>query len=245
MNDEARAKAAELDRQFRAAEAAKDRSFEATQKAQDRALSRALAVEKKKGYSLPAQLADKLANEASEVQGINLVTSNFKPQFAGAGVPGVRGVKNWVASKGLGTEADKEAQQWWADWEKAYTLPTRNKMFGSALTAPERKAWAEANITKDMTPEQIQKNLETIEGLRQRALNRKKSYYVSKGADPDELDVLFGTDVGESFDGSVATPEGPRSSRTKYYVGQEITVDGKTYRVTGGDLNNDPDVEEI
>lgn len=30
-----------------------------------------------------------------------------------------------------------------------------------------------------------------------------------------------------------------------YHIGQKIRVDGKVYRVTGGDLDNDPDLEEI
>jgi hypothetical protein len=31
----------------------------------------------------------------------------------------------------------------------------------------------------------------------------------------------------------------------KYQMGQIITKGGKRYRVTGGDLNNDPDVEPV
>lgn len=41
-----------------------------------------------------------------------------------------------------------------------------------------------------------------------------------------------------------ATPKGDGPAAGKYQVGQVIEVNGKRYRVTGGDMN-DPDVEEV
>jgi hypothetical protein len=205
MNDEAQAKAAELDRQFRANEAAKERAFRANESAQQRALSRALAAEK--GLSqdyrkFSSKDIQTLSEKKEEIDEIQSVISGFKPEYAGTGFPGGRAISNAIASRGLGTESMKDAQKWWMDWERAYTLPTRNKMFGSALTAPERKAWNEANITKDMTPEQIQTNISVINELRQKAVERMGNSFKVEGFNPETVDSLFGPSAEEIVMGS-------------------------------------------
>jgi hypothetical protein len=231
MNDAEQAKAAALDREFRAGESEKERAFRAQENAQQRALSRSLAAMKEKEpeyRKFSSKDIQGLSEKKEEIDYLDSVVSNFKPEYAGLGVPGGRALSNAIASKGLGTEGMKNAQKWWMDWEKSYTLPTRNKLFGSALTAPERKAWNDASITKDMTPEQIQQNIAIISDLRQKAVNRMGESFKVEGFNPETVDSMFGPSAEEVVTGKPgkpkATPKGNASKRPEDYATYEEYV---------------------
>jgi len=93
-------------------------------------------------------------------------------EFAGE-IP-LRGkAENWMVSKfpGAFDENSKRSASWWKDWNMFYNNPTRNKLFGSALTAPEQRAWDAANIHPDMNDEEINLALGTLKDvLKKRAL---------------------------------------------------------------------------
>jgi hypothetical protein len=86
----------------------------------------------------------------------------FKYGELEGGIPRGRKIANWAAKEGWGTEASKEAAKWWANWGRIYNLPERNEMFGATLTDPEKAAWASANISEDMTPDQIRTQIGKI-----------------------------------------------------------------------------------
>jgi hypothetical protein len=197
MNDEARARENALDRADNDKERALRLALERMQ--QSGANSRA-AMDGGKGYrELPANLINKLADEASASRTTSDTVSSFKPEYARVGAnapPGLRRLKNYAASLGYGSEEDKAAQDWWANWDRNYTIETRNKMFGSALTKKETEAWDAANITRDMTPDQITKALNNLEEKRIEALDKKKKTYRVAGIDPLLLDEIYGGGEG-------------------------------------------------
>lgn len=149
---------------------------------------------------------DELSTEIDEADRMMGIVEAFKPEYARVGFPGGREVLSVLAQKGIGSSADKEAQNWWASWDRAYTLPERNKLFGAALTKPEIEAWKKAAIDPSMTPEQIQEKLAEIAGFRFNAITRMRQRFADLGYDPDDIDALFGPMGTDNF-----PPEGVMS----------------------------------
>ena len=54
----------------------------------------------------------------------------------------------------------RAAAEFWMNYRMLDELPTRHKLFGSALTATENKSWRSATITPEMDPELVAKNIE-------------------------------------------------------------------------------------
>jgi hypothetical protein len=158
----------------------------------DRALTRALAAEKGKKYKpMTMKGIEDLSMKASEAQTFGGVVNKFKDEYATAGAPYTRKLTNTLSAMGLGSDKMDEAQQWWSEYQRGYELPTRNDMFGSALTTQEKKAWAEANINPSMKASQIRKNLAVMDQIKRDALARKKKVLVSAGYDPEAVDAIF------------------------------------------------------
>jgi hypothetical protein len=145
---------------------------------------------------IPVAQATKLANLAGDSAGTMQVMASFKPEYAGGAL--VTPLKNYAARYGLGSDKAKEAAQWWSDYEKMFALPERHAMFGSAFTETEKNAWRAANITPNMTAEQITTKLATLHQIIKnhtvplvRALNRTYN--------PAEVQDIFGSIVPEEF----------------------------------------------
>lgn len=190
-----RAKEAELNRAHDLDLLAREQSFQAAQKAQDRALRKALEAmggDKKDYKTIPAKQFEGLTNEAQETYDIDSVITNFQDTYATAGIPGSREAANTAVSMGMPVSENAEkAAGWWADYERLYTLPTRNKLFGSALTAPERAAWEKNAISPSMKPEVIRQRLKSMQELKNKALARKRDSFIKAGYDPEQVDAAF------------------------------------------------------
>ena len=84
--------------------------------------------------------------------------------------------KNWLTGtlgEGYAGDKDQDARhQWWQVYDRVYTLPVRNEMFGATLTQGEKDAWNAAHISREMTKQQIkerlEKQLETMKAARDR-----------------------------------------------------------------------------
>lgn len=188
-----RAAEAQKEREFRAGEGKTRREFEAGEGAKDRALRKALG--EMKGTNpryIPAKQFEDLTDQAQDTYNITGVISAFKPEYATAGVPGSREAANQAVSMGAPTTQNaKDAAAWWAQYEQLYTLPTRNKLFGSALTAPERAAWQQNAISPNMTADVIKQRLANLEKIKSTAMARKRQSFLSAGYDPEQIEAAF------------------------------------------------------
>lgn len=110
-------------------------------------------------------------------------------------LPGMRTVGNFLAQYGYGDKNSKAAQDWWANYDKFYTLEMRNLLFGATLTPNEQRAWAGANISPEMDDQQIQQKLTNLFNVLQERKARIANVYVDEGYNPQSIETLTGVDV--------------------------------------------------
>lgn len=163
------------------------------------ALARAVAAQKKattqKAPKFTVSDRRDLQEASSLVANTKELLSEFKPEFGatkvmGMNIPGGRALSNAVAAHGYGDKGMDAAQSWWAKSERLYTLFNRNKLFGATLTSNEMRAWEQANATKDMKPEQIQKFLGDIVDHAGKELAANVDFFSSGGYNPDQISAI-------------------------------------------------------
>lgn len=112
----------------------------------------------------------------AEVDMFPSLVEGFKDDYANPawGLPFAGEVRNAIAREApiASTEGAEEAQKWWSDFDKLYSLPTRHEMFGSALTATEKSAWRNATANPNMNPQQIREQLNTLLNIKRRVADR-------------------------------------------------------------------------
>jgi hypothetical protein len=133
---------------------------------------------------------------ATELRG-TLDIPEFDPGQAsvfGMNIPGVRSLANYAAQYGIGTGDSFESADFWRLWDRFYTLPERNRLFGATLTPNEQKAWRGASISPEMNKEQITKNMDILLNIYQNAMSKAYRGYVAGGYNPDEIALRLGVD---------------------------------------------------
>ena len=116
--------------------------------------------------SLPPALQKQLTEAAELADATERFKKTFKPTYGGKLITG--DLTN-VTGRIFGDDTGQA--QWWQDYE-LHQSQVRNKLFGSALTAPEIEAWNKSAINPRMAPSEIQKNLGRRDMLEQRAVDR-------------------------------------------------------------------------
>lgn len=110
-----------------------------------------------------------------QAENLDVAKDTFKPEFAGpAG----------TASKMIGAYvpgANTDAANWWKEYAKNTQLVQRHAMFGSALTATEKGAWRDADITPMMNPDLIARNLALRATLTKRFYEKVREQYLLSG----------------------------------------------------------------
>jgi hypothetical protein len=99
------------------------------------------------------------------------LNKTWKPDNAGWGAVGevVRKLDSTLGS--WGSKDMQGRNEWWSKYEMLVELPTRNAMFGSALTAPERALWNQARMIKPgADPKAVEKAVKDMLDI----TNRKK-----------------------------------------------------------------------
>jgi hypothetical protein len=92
---------------------------------------------------------------------------------------------NALAQMGIGTDASKEANDWWGNWRMNFTLPLRNQLFGATLTANEQAAWEGAGeINPSMDPNIVRQRIQTLKDAAESRLLRDARIGISAGYDP-------------------------------------------------------------
>jgi hypothetical protein len=167
----------------------------------------------KAGKPLSASAQKELEAQGDTLSGINDALNSFKPEYAGTGLPGGRSLANTIAGNvpALATQNAKDAQNWWANYNRVFSLPEIHRLFGARFTAPEQERFSKAHITENMTPEQIQQNLPQLKSQFQRMMARRLHDYASQGYDVGDVASQF--QVGPEM---AAEPQGATSAGMKY-----------------------------
>lgn len=157
--------------------------------------------------------------ERSNVMGsIQTSVGTFKPEYTQKLGPGPQSkFPNALAGVGIGTKGSKEAQLWWADWEKFYTLPERNLLFGATLTPNEQAAWKAVNIHPGMDPETINKKLKAFNEVMETETIRRGRSMVVEGFDPEVIKEMYADTIPDADFGEAAAPQvDAGGGRTRY-----------------------------
>jgi len=146
-------------------------------------------------------------------------------EAAGLPLPGARMFKNYAASKGYGSDEDKTAFKKKQEWDRMYTLVTRNRLFGATLTPNEQTAWEQANPSVAQTDEQIAGALPVMRKIMNHRMTKKASGLIKEGYSAEALadyTDIPGINVPGSLDDSqedaAAPPAGAGSGAPKKRV---------------------------
>lgn len=122
------------------------------------------------GKPLPPKLQSDLIESGKILDSSERFTSTFKPEYGGfiSDIAGNAALQ-FERKNPLGQTTDRA--QWWQDYELHQSV-VRNKLFGSALTAPEIAAWERSAITPGMNANQIKANLARRETIERTGLTR-------------------------------------------------------------------------
>lgn len=120
------------------------------------------------GKPLPTKLQNDLIEKGQILDASERFTKTFKDDYGGF-VSDVVGNATLAAERKLSSDTGRP--QWWQDYE-LHQSQVRNKLFGSALTAPEIAAWEKSAIGPGMNPKQIKANLARRETIERQGLTR-------------------------------------------------------------------------
>lgn len=126
-----------------------------------------------KGKDLSAKAVSDLSEQGGAFSTFDSLFKQWDDKYGGYKVPGIGEASNWLESRGWTNDTGQA--NWWSDYQTQKNL-TRNKLFGSALTATEKGEFDKANIEPSMKPEQIRKNL-----IRQREAARSAAAKLANG----------------------------------------------------------------
>jgi len=125
-------------------------------------------------FKAPTVSAQKKTEEAKEsYQSLQRVLKSYKEDYANNTFFPFEGSISNTFGKYTGTDDQQDQSRWWADYDLLYTLGRRNKLFGSALTDSEIRAWEGANISPNSPPEVIQRGLKTLTEIAERKLKEQ------------------------------------------------------------------------
>jgi len=167
------------------------------------------------GMKTPTVSAQKRTDEAKEsYEGIRRVLGSYKSDYANNSYIPFEGSLSNTLGKYTGTDAQKDQSRWWADYDLLYTLGRRNKLFGSALTDSEIRAWEGANIGPNSPPEVIERGLKTLSEIAERKI---KEQYANDAPlyKPEWVQSVYGDlqplpQFGEDVQSSPAGQDGDR-----------------------------------
>lgn len=144
----------------------------------------------------------KLSEEGGKFANLNTFGETFKPEFAGRTILGdTANIAGRNLPEAVVGKTVAEGASWWQGYDR-YKNVVRNELFGSALTAPEKAAFEQADISPRMDPAQIKKNLATQKAIAENGLKRKANAMITAGYSPEAISSAYGV----KLDGVGGTP---------------------------------------
>jgi hypothetical protein len=146
------------------------------------------------GRVLPRIAINDLTEKGSTIEVMGGLSDTFMDGFAGWKVGAAGDAANKVASNtGLG---NKEAAAWWKDYQYQANI-TRQKLFGSALTAQEKSQWDKANIDPGMTDDAVRTNLATRRKIEMKAARKLARVYLKSGYPREAIEEAVGISLDD------------------------------------------------
>lgn len=153
-------------------------------------------------------------------------------EIGGIPIPGARALTNTLAARGYGTAESKRSFAAKQEFDRLYTLATRNRLFGATLSKNEKKSFDEANPSIRQTDDQIKaamgamkkivaaKLKHTVKGLQAEGYADEaiKAY----GYDPEQLnefDEAAPTEVKSTPKGALSEDEKKEMATLKKSLG--------------------------
>jgi len=138
------------------------------------------------GKALPSNVVNDLMGKIGTKEGYDRLLSGFNSNYAGQPL-GVGKLRNLQGR----TFGDSGQAQWWQDYYMQQNK-VRNELFGSALSAGEQAAWAQATANEGMAPSQVNANIERQRDIVTKALERLADTYRAGGYNNTQIDKLLG-----------------------------------------------------
>lgn len=142
------------------------------------------------GKPLPGTLGKDLMQLRDSTDGVKAALDSYQPGFGGFG----RGLINVIGSTSLGSAHAKEAQNWWANYGRGFTLDEMNRLYKSRLTTNEMEIFRKYHITENMSDAQIQQNLTQIHALLAKKLTLHGAELANQGYSPEGIKTIVGED---------------------------------------------------
>lgn len=136
------------------------------------ALAKAMA--KNGGRPPPLGAQKTTMNTIELVDELKMLKDSYDPDYASKVGVFEGSLTNWRGKQPIiGTKGALEQSTWWDRYNLIYTLPERNRLFGSALTAPERQAWNSVNLSPNMSDAAIQEGIRRLTDIANRAMKKQ------------------------------------------------------------------------
>jgi hypothetical protein len=143
---------------------------------------------------LPTPAITSLSEAGSTAQNFTRLSGGFQDGYAGYKIPGVGSLANF-AGRNIGMGMTDQAQ-WWSDYQNEKNI-TRNRLFGSALTATEKAEFDKANIEPGMRPDVVRNNLERQRLASMAAAYKLAGTYAQQGYSQEAIETAVGFPIAE------------------------------------------------
>lgn len=180
------------------------------------------------GKALLQGTVEKLTKDAGRRDNLVSMSATFKDEFAGNKVGG--STENLLGRMGadkvgLATEGQSD---WWQRYDK-HKNEVRNELFGASLTASEQAAFEAADVTPNMHPDRIRKNLKTQQEIIEKGLRRKGRTWAAQGYNRDAIQEAIGISLDEAAAEQPSNKD-RKVKRTGIYQGRKVVeyTDGST-----------------
>lgn len=157
--------------------------------------------------AVPSPLQKQLTEGAELADATKRFATTFKDDFAGKTITGELGN---TYGKIMGDDTGQT--QWWQDYE-LHQSQIRNKLFGSALTAPEIEAWNKSAINPRMDAKQVKANLTRRNMLEQRGIDRLMKGAIAGGYNKEQIEAFTGRSTTTDTTTQPKQPQDPLGIR--------------------------------
>lgn len=160
--------------------------------------------QQEQGKPLPTPLMNQFVEKGQILDSSERFRSTFKDDYGGFASDAVGNAVLQAERKNPFSQ-ETARTQWWQDYELHQSV-IRNKLFGSALTAPEIAAWERSAISPGMNPANIKANLTRREMIERQGVQR-----LAKAAGTQYNKTAIREALGRDFEGESTAPTQPQA----------------------------------